>query len=130
MVFTGQKHLAFLRRNEGHRRRIEAGEEGGAEGFVSIRSNGLSFLMFLQRELRIKGLLLPKEREKNTKPTKAVKTFGLSVGAENAKQIGGIFPTMPLKCAAVLGSPSPFAQCAVFGWFVSSGCQPRSLCAV
>lgn len=58
--------------------------------------------MFLQRELRIKGLLLPKEREKkNTKPTKAVKTFGLSVGAENAKQIGGIFPTMPLKCAAV-----------------------------
>lgn len=42
-----------------------------------------------------------------------MKTFGLSVGAENAKQIGGIFPTMPLKCAAVLGSPSPFAQCVV-----------------
>lgn len=74
----------------------------GTEGFVSIRSNGLSFLMFLHRELRIKGLLLPKEREKNTKPTKAVKTFGPSVGAENAKQIGGIFPTMLLKCAAVL----------------------------
>lgn len=58
---------------------------GVAGGFVSIRSNGLSFLMFLQRELRIKGLLLPKERgrekrEKKTKPTKAVKTFGLSVG--------------------------------------------------
>lgn len=31
-----------------------------------------------------------------------MKTFGLSVGAENAKQIGGIFPTMLLKCAAVL----------------------------
>ncbi|CAK6966591.1 unconventional myosin-Ih [Scomber scombrus] len=45
------------------------------------------------------------EGRKNTKPTKAVKTFGLSVGAENAKQIGGIFPTMLLKCAAVLGSP-------------------------
>lgn len=117
--------MAFLRRNEGHRRRTEAGEGRGTEGFVSIRSNGLSFLMFLQRELRIKGLLLPKERErereKNTKPTKAVKTFGLSVGAENAKQIGGIFPTMPLKCAAVLGSPSPFAHCVVFGWCISSG---------
>ncbi len=49
-----------------------------------------------------------------------MKTFGLSVGAENAKQIGGIFPTMPLKCAAVLGSPSPFAQCVVFGWCVSA----------
>lgn len=71
---------------------------------MSIRSNGLSFLMFLQRELRIKGLLLPKDRErkKNTKPTKAVKTFGPSVGAENAKQIGGIFPTMQLKCAATV----------------------------
>lgn len=111
--------MAFLRRNEGHRWRREAGEEGGAEGFVSIRSNGLSFLMFLQRELRIKGFLLPKEGEKNTKPTKAVKTFGLSVGAENAKQIGGIFPTMHLKCAAVWGSPSPFAQCCVFGWCTS-----------
>ena len=66
-------------------------EGGGKEGFVSIRSIGLSFLMFLQRELRIKGLLLPKEGEKNTKPTKAVKTFGLSVDAANAKQIGGIF---------------------------------------
>lgn len=88
---------------------------------MSIRSNGLSFLMFLQRELRIKGLLLPKERRKNTKPTKAVKTFGLSVGAENAKQIGGIFPTMPVECAAVLGSPDPFAQCVVFGWCISSG---------
>lgn len=87
---------------------------------MSIRSNGLSFLMFLQRELRIKGLLLPKEREKNTKPTKAVKTFGLSVGVENAKQIGGIFPTMLLKCAAVSGSPIPFAQCVVLGWCVSS----------
>lgn len=64
--------------------------------------------------------MLPKEREKNTKPTKAVKTFGLSVGAENAKQIGGIFPTIPLKCAAALGSASPFAQCVVFGWCVSS----------
>lgn len=50
-----------------------------------------------------------------------MKTFGLSVGAENAKQIGGIFPTMPLKCAAVLGSPSPFAHCVVFGWCISSG---------
>lgn len=59
-----KKHSAFLRRNQGHRRRIEAGEVGGAEGFVSIRSNGLSFLMFLQRELRIKGLLLPKDRER------------------------------------------------------------------
>lgn len=32
MVFTGQKHSAFLRRNEGHRRRIEAGEGGGGGG--------------------------------------------------------------------------------------------------
>lgn len=43
------------------------GGGGGTEGFVSIRSNGLSFLMFLQRELRIKGLLLPKEREREKK---------------------------------------------------------------
>ncbi|XP_030272670.1 unconventional myosin-Ih [Sparus aurata] len=28
---------------------------------------------------------------------------------------------MPLKCAAVLGSPSPFAHCVVFGWCISSG---------
>lgn len=62
-----------------------------------------------------------REREgENTKPTKAVKTFGLSVGAENAKQIGGIFPTMLLKCAAVLGTPSPFAQCVMFALCVSS----------
>lgn len=39
-----------------------------------------------------------------------MKTFGPSVGAENAKQIGGIFPTTALECAAVLGSPHPFAQ--------------------
>lgn len=50
-----------------------------------------------------------------------MKTFGPSVGAENAKQIGGIFPTMHLKCAAtVLDSPGPFAQCGVFGWCISS----------
>lgn len=37
-----------------------------------------------------------RDREKkNTKPTKAVKTFGPSVGAANAKQIGGIF--FPLR---------------------------------
>ncbi len=42
---------------------MEAGDGGGTEGFVSIRSNGLSFLMFLQRELRIKGFLIPKEGE-------------------------------------------------------------------
>lgn len=84
---------------------------------MSIRSNGLSFLMFLLRELRIKGLLLPKGRERNTKPTKAVKTFGLSVGAENAKQIGGIFPTMPLKCAAGFGLPKSICTvCCV--WLV------------
>uniref|UniRef100_A0AAX7UA02 Myosin IHa n=1 Tax=Astatotilapia calliptera TaxID=8154 RepID=A0AAX7UA02_ASTCA len=29
-------------------------------------------------------------------------------------------PTTLLKCAAVSGSPSPFAQCVVFGWCVSS----------
>lgn len=35
----------------------------------------------------------------DAKPTKAVKTFGPSVGAANAKQTGGIFfPTMLLKC--------------------------------
>lgn len=77
--------------------------EGAKEGFVSIRSNGLSFFKCFYRELRIKGLLLLKrEREKSicvcgggwvgdAKPTKAVKTFGPSVGAANAKQTGGIF---------------------------------------
>lgn len=91
--------------------------------------------MFLQRELRIKGLLRPKKREKKIQnQQKLWKPFGQSVGAENAKQIGGIFPTMPLKCAAVLGSPSPFAQCAVFGWRVGSserraaGQSPRVMC--
>lgn len=98
----------------------------GREGGLCV--NQIQWIIFfnvLQRELRIKGLLLPKERErqrkKNTKPTKAVKTFGPSVGAANAKQFGGIFfPTTLLKCAAVSGSPSPFAQCVVFGWCISS----------
>lgn len=72
----------------------------GREGGLCV--NQIQWIIFfnvLQRELRIKGLLLPKERErqrkKNTKPTKAVKTFGPSVGAANAKQIGGIF--FPLR---------------------------------
>ena len=65
-------------------------------------------------------------RRKNThtqKPTKAVKTFGPSVGVENAKQIGGIFPTMlrleKQKCRwGCLGLPlsrlPPSAVCC--GW--------------
>lgn len=76
MVFTGQKHLAFLRRDEGHRRRIEAGGGEGAEGFVSIRSNGLSFFnVFTERVENQRTSASKEEREKNTKPTKAVKTF-------------------------------------------------------
>jgi len=50
----------------GEPRAVGSAEAGrrGAEGFVSIRSNGLSFLMFLLSELRIKGLLRPKKRER------------------------------------------------------------------
>lgn len=40
-----------------------------------------------------------------------MKTFGPSVGAENAKQIGGIFPTMRLKCAATVLDSPPVVLC-------------------
>lgn len=85
---------------------------------MSIRSNGLSFFnVFTERIENQRTSASKGEGRKNTKPTKAVKTFGLSVGAENAKQIGGIFPTMLLKCAAVLGSPKSICTvCCV--WLV------------
>lgn len=105
-------------------RAIGGGQRQGRRGDGGLCVNQIQWIIFFnvftervenQRTSASKG-----GREKNTKPTKAVKTFGLSVGAENAKQIGGIFPTMPLKCAASLGSPCPFAQCVVFGWCVSA----------
>lgn len=122
-----KKHLAFLRRKRGPQAEGRGSGGGGVGGEGGLCVNQIQWIIFfnvLQRELRIKGLLLPKESEREKKkiqkPTKAVKTFGPSVGAANAKQIGGIFPTTLLKCAAVSGSPSPFAQCVVVVWCISS----------
>lgn len=51
-------------------------------------------MFFLQTELRIKGVLPSKEGEKKKTYKSCEETFGPSVGVENAKQIGGIFPTL------------------------------------
>lgn len=105
-------------------RAIDGGQRQGRRGGGGLCVNQIQWIIFFnvftERVENQRISASKRERKKKTKPTKAVKTFGLSVGAENAKQIGGIFPTMHLKCAAVLGSPSPFAQCGVFGWCISS----------
>lgn len=107
---------------------------------MSIRSNGLSFLMFLQRELRIKGLLLPMEREgererKKDKTNKSCENLWsecwllrmqnrpvefFPLGISNAPLFGS-FPPVRLHA-------KPCLVCARRLWR-SAGCLPRALCS-
>lgn len=71
MVFTGQKHLAFLRRNEGHRRRIEAGEEGGRRALCQLDPMDYLFNVFTERVENQRTSASKGEREKKYKTNKS-----------------------------------------------------------
>lgn len=109
---------------------------GGTGGFVSIRSNGLSFLMFLQRELRIKGLLLPKERgrekRKKNKTNKSCENLWSKCWLLRMQnRLVEFFPLGISNAPLFVSSPSPFAVFGLLGGSGrSTGCPPRSLCSV
>lgn len=79
------EEMGAIGRGQRHGRRSAGG------GFVSIRSNGLSFFNVFTERLENQRTSASKGGREKKSPTKAVKTFGLSFGSVNAKQIGGIF---------------------------------------
>lgn len=80
--------------------------------------------MFLQRELRIKGLLLPKERsrKKKYKTNKSCENLWFKCWLLRMQNRLEEFFPLGISNAPLFGSsPSPFARRAVFGLCGGSG---------
>lgn len=119
MVFTGQKHLASQKKRGLWEGRGRGGE--AAEGFVSIRSNGLSFFnVFTERVENQRTPASKGEREK-TKTNKSCEkplVHVLVLGMQNrlVEFFSLCFLNVPLFWVLLI----PFAKGVVFGWSLSS----------